>query len=101
MNINIDYGRKEEDVIAVPNAELTQDYIAYAVSTAHKEGLEGQQRRIWGRIQRKFDTAIITKAYDVELEQAELDFIRSSFKEAKFTPALAKYVVILEEALNK
>ena len=103
MNINLDYKItfNKEEKIKVPDArELTFEYIMQAVMQKYEKGIEGSLRRLWGRIQRKFDTAIDAKADTVELEQAEQDFIKEAFMEAKFSPIAAKYVQILEDEIE-
>ncbi len=104
MKINLDYKTKvdpanKEKVLS--NQELTFDYIAYAVNTKYEKGLEGQLRRVWGRIQRKFDDVILANGSEIELEDAEKTFIKKAFDEAKFPPQIAKYISILEEEIEK
>ncbi len=80
---------------------LTCDYIISAVQMKHKEGIEGQLRRVFGRIQRKCDEAL-DKKYDVlELEDSEFDLIQDSFEDAKFPPILAKYINVLEAEIER
>ena len=72
-----------------------------AVSQKYKDGLEGQKRRIFGRIQRKIDDAIDNKKDEIELEQAEKDFLRGVFKdEVKLPPLASKYIMVLEDEIN-
>lgn len=80
---------------------LTADYINHAVSSAHPQGLEGQQRRIYSRIQRKLDQAIDDGSEDIELEQAESDLLRKAFEACKVPAAIAKYFVVLEDAIEE
>lgn len=102
MKINLDYGRKLPLAAdALSNRELTLDYINYAVTNAYPNGIEGKMRRVWGRIQRKFDTAIDFQAEDIELEETEKDFIKDSFKDSKFPSGIAKFVVVLEDEIAK
>lgn len=82
-------------------AEMTQDYINYAVHSTNPQGLDGQIRRVWGRIQRKIADAIEKKTFSVELEPKELDFVRKAFAECKFPAKLSRYVLVLEEELGK
>lgn len=80
---------------------LVCDYIISAVNMKHRDGLEGQLRRIFGRVQRKCDEAL-DKKYDVlELEDSEFDLISDCFEEAKFPPVLAKYINVLEEEIER
>ncbi len=80
---------------------LTCDYLISAVNMKYREGLEGQLRRVFGRIQRKCDEAI-EKKYDIlELEDSEFDLIQECFEEAKFPPVLAKYINVLEAEIER
>lgn len=101
LNIDIDYGRPEEMQKSTPNPELTDNYINFAVNNFYAGGLESQWRRLWGRIQRKLDAALDKKEYEVQLERAEFDFITRAFAGAKFDSSLSKFVVVLEDILEK
>lgn len=102
FNMDLDYGRKPKEVEALPNTDLSVDYCSFAVRQYYKDGLDNQFRRTWARIQRKFDVLLDDhKVKKIELEHTELDFIRAAFKAAKFSSDLAKYVVVIEEALDK
>lgn len=80
---------------------LTCDYLISGVNMKHRDGLEGQLRRVFGRIQRKCDEAI-EKDYDaLELEDAEFDLIQDCFDEAKFPAVLSKYINVLEEEIER
>lgn len=99
MKVNIDYQRPVTQG-DLPNSELTLDYINHAATQAYPNGLEGQVRRIYGRIQRKIDEAISAKEDEVDLETAEKDFLKKIFKEAKFPASLSKYVLLLEDEID-
>lgn len=104
FRVNLDYNRpakKEGDDTYLTPIALTSNYIDFAVSQQYPDGLQGQQRRIYGRIQRKMDDAIDNSLDEVELESAEVDFIREAFKAAKFNSFLAKFVTVLEDELAK
>jgi hypothetical protein len=80
---------------------LTCDYLISSINMKYKDGLEGQLRRVFGRIQRKCDEAI-DKKYDVlELEDSEFDLIQDCFEDAKFPPILSKYINILEDEIER
>lgn len=81
--------------------ELTAEYINFAVGNAHQQGLEGQQRRIYGRVQRKMDQAIEDGSEEIELEKAECDLLRKAFESCKVPAAVAKYFVVLEDAIEE
>ena len=99
ININIDYQVKD----GAPEAyrAMTYDYISYAINKKYEKGLEGQLRRIWGRIQTKFTDAIDGKNDLVELEESEFDLIEKAFKECSYSPHLSRYINILEKELEK
>jgi hypothetical protein len=99
LKIDLDYGRKPEAIAEVNNAELTADYIQFAVNKKH-EHLTGSQTRMFARIQRKLDAAIAESKDSVELEISEAEFIRDAFKDAKVPPALAKYFVVLMDEVD-
>lgn len=105
FNINIDYKRSAKDLEGeekpLTNQELTEDYIIFAVRIKYREGLESQWRKTWGRVQRKLEEAVIGGNDIVELENGEYDFIKLAVRDAKFPPHLTKYVIILEDELEK
>ncbi len=106
MKINLDYNfsevdKKDIDGEDLDPREVTYGYIQFAINKKYKEGLEGQKRRIWGRIQRKFDAAIDTKEDEIALEISEIDFIKKAFEECQFLPQMAKYIFILEDEMER
>jgi len=96
LNLNLDYKRREEDEKKTSNVALSIDYITYAISSHYKEGVEGQLKRVIGRLQRKLDEAEET----LELEQAEIDIIKKAFEKVTVPTALVKYWVILEDEID-
>lgn len=102
LNINLDYKTPASNGQAqLSNRELTANYIDAAVGSSHSQGLEGQMRRIFGRVQRKIDEAIESGKDEIELEKAEQDFLRKSFSECKIPAQLVKYFVVLEEEVER
>lgn len=103
LNLDIDLQVPKEDREHAEDfkgyPDMAVDYINYAVHSTHEKGLDGKQRRIWGRIQRKFQIALESKAFNVTLENEEADLIRKAFSEARFPAKLAKYVMLVEDAL--
>lgn len=99
FNLNQDYKRPEGISKELSNSEVTVNYIEFAVNQIYNTGLQGSQRRIFARIQRKMDEAIDKKEEVIDLEQAEFDFIYDIFKNDKlvYGSSLAKYVVVLED----
>jgi len=100
MDINIEYNRPLSEEKAVSNAELTENYINSATQMFYKDGLDGQKRRIFGRIQHKLDDALTTKNYEVDFEAAELDFISNVAEKVNFPAHLSRYFVCLEDAIK-
>lgn len=115
MKFNIDYGSdikkinerrvaegKPEITESEQNSEITLDYISYAVNKKYPDGLDGQMRRIYGRIIKKIEDSIEKKTYKASFEEAEKDFIKKAFNEAKYPPSIAKHVNTFEdEFINK
>lgn len=112
MKINIDYKiniEKNNKELKLNNldlienkddyySDLTMQYIQMGVNLKYKDGLEGQKRRILGRIRRKVDAAIEDKTYNIELEKAEVDFINSVCNmDTKYPPQSTEYVCIFED----
>lgn len=83
--------------------ELTATYVQSAINLKYPQGLEGQVRRLWGRVQRKIDSALEEKKNEVELEDSEFDFIKKAVLDEtiKFPAHIAKYINVLEEELEK
>lgn len=80
--------------------ELTLNYVTFAVTQKYKDGLESQFRRLWARVERKFDEAILADAETVDLELGEVDFIKRAVAEAKYPVSLSKFVVVFEDELE-
>lgn len=81
--------------------ETTANYFDAAVSSAHPQGLEGQMRRIYGRIQRKIDAAADESLEFIELEKAEADFLRVAFEKCKIPASFSKYFTVLEDEVER
>lgn len=101
MKLNINYKRTPQQVKELPDVALTANYIGFAVTRSHPEGMKGQLLRIWGRLNRKLDEAVKNKVNNITIEEAEKDLLRKSFSEASFPPDLAKYVIILQDEIDK
>lgn len=100
IKLNVDYKRKEEESREVSNISLSADYINFAINQTHKDGVEGQLKRVVGRLQRKLDDAVINKTEEIDLESAEIDLIKKSFEKVKTPPQLTKYWIILEDEID-
>jgi len=106
LNLNIDYKFPVEEKstkkdIENANAELTRDYIAFAITSSYAKGLSSQFRRLYVKIQSKIDTALNTKDYVIELEDGEFNFIKEAFSsdDCKVNATIAKYFVVLEDEI--
>lgn len=100
MKINIEYNIKaQEGIEKVSNQEVTFNYISAAVNQKYEKGIEGGLRRMWGRIQRKFDDAITANADEITLDQSEKDFIKRCVSDCRYHPAVAKYIQLLEDEI--
>jgi len=104
MKINLNYKfvvKGEVNVQDLPSPqEATFNYIAMAVNQKYEKGLDGHTRRMWGRIQRKFDDAIDKKSKSIDLETADQDFIKKVVSECKYHPNLARYISVLEDEID-
>ena len=98
MNFNINYSKNKDS--KETNTESTVNMFIYAVNQKYAAGLEGQLRRVWGRILRKFDEALNDKTDNIELEETEKDFLFQAFAEAKTPPAWSALVMVLEDAID-
>ena len=102
LKTDINYGTKSvEGQKQLSNIELTANYIQFAVDSKYKDGLNGQIRRMYGRIQRKLDEAIEKETKKIELEDGEFEFLQDAVRDSKFPTGLAKFVAVLEDELNK
>lgn len=100
IKLDIDYKLTGVDKDSDP-AEITVGYIQVACNIQNPKGLEGKERRMWSRIQRKLDDALDLKK-EVELEDSEFDFIKELFnKDLRMPAGTSKYVVILEDYLDE
>jgi hypothetical protein len=101
LKTNLDYKFKysEEELknLDATKNDVTLNYLAVAINSKYKDGLEGQKRRIWGRIQKKFADIEESKVYEIEIEEAEKDFILDAFKEAKYPANMSSIVTYFEE----
>jgi hypothetical protein len=102
INLDVDYkipahsnANQESDPI-----KISAGYIHHAVMSTHPQGLEGQMRRIFGRLQRKMDQAIETKQGEIELEEAEADLLRKSFETCLVPAEISRTFIDLESAIE-
>lgn len=95
------------------NQETLYNLALFAINDSHSEEkntpqgvqristLQGQQGRIWGRIQRKLEDSIDKKTKTLELETAEVEFLKKAFENAKFPIAWFKLSILVEDALDE
>lgn len=104
MRVKLDY-KQPPQVAGQPknpsSQQLTLMYIQYAVK-AKFPTLKGQLMRIWGRIQRKLDEAVNENLDTIELEAAEIDFLRKCINdETQFPSEVSKFVVVLQDEIEQ
>lgn len=97
LKINLPYN--------IPNAkespqESTVNLIITGVNSKNPNGLQGTNRRVFARIQFKFDEAIEKKLDTVDLEVAEFELVKQSVKEGTYPAVLSKYVSLLENEID-
>jgi len=107
MNINLPYNlpRPEDKNAKVrSNPENTLEFIEAAANSVFEKGFDtGSQRRTFGRLQRKIDAAIEKEEDEIELAADEKDLLKEIFfkRNPQFFPNWSKYVVILEEEIER
>ena len=102
LKIDLNYKQPEpknekEKAEFVSSSELTSSYINYAANKKYPNGLKGVNLRAFARIQNKLDTAILDKIDYIELESAEVDFLKEILKgeDVEFPANVSKFVVVL------
>ena len=94
FNTNLSYlGVKPDE----DNSEITYGFILACVNSKYREGLEGQTRRMFGRIQRKLED----KTDKIEIDESEADFLYNAVKEAKLPANISVNLMILEDELER
>lgn len=104
LNINIPYllpKKAKDNPNQQTNQELTQDYLNFAVSKTYEKGLNGQLRRVDGRLKRKLQDAIDSGKDEIELTSEEIAHIRKCVVEAEIPTGLTFYFCQLEDEINK
>lgn len=105
INLDVDYkisypeGTTPED-LHLAHAQLSRNYIEYAITSAHKDGLSQEERKIYARLEEKIDKCITDKSYVVECGPVDYALIKNAFASpnCKFMAPVAKYVTAFEEA---
>ncbi len=97
LKINLPYGLKNEE----KSQQSTYNIILQGVSSKYPNGLDGEYRRSFARVQRKLDEAIDNNLDEINLEEAEFNLIKNSIQDGKFSAVISKYVSILEEEVER
>jgi hypothetical protein len=100
LNLNLPYVKTAKELENESNSQTTLNIIIFMLSATYKEGIEGQTRRIYGRLQAKLEQALENKVETIELESAEVDMIRNVSK-TKTPVTWSKWVLVLEDELSK
>ena len=105
IKVKIDYPVKPnkdgtKPAVVLKPQERTLDFFAFAVGQKYKEGLESQFRRVWARIEGKFDKAIDEDLETIDLEDGEKDFLKGAFRDCKFPYSYARFTTILEDEMD-
>lgn len=109
MKLSVDYKHKDlspekiaEGKEKEKNIVTTTTIIEVAMAKAHPEGFDGNgpMRRMWGRLLKKFDTAVEADINELDLEDAEVDLIKKALLSAKLPLQWSNMITMLEEALE-
>lgn len=100
ININYKLSQEKKPADAMEGVDLTQFFVQHAVANTHKEGLEGQQRRIFGRIQRHLEDAIEAGEEFLKLQDAERDFLRKAVEKCLVPAGLSMSFVLFEDEIE-
>lgn len=103
MKINFKLGLSEkENPEKQSEQEIVYNWVLYAVSKKYEKGLKGQLLRVFGRLQRKFESAIDEKDDEIILEESEKDLIQKSFGDDVDFPSYSSKIVsvIMQEVEN-
>lgn len=101
LKLDLDYQRNKQQEKELSSIGLSSNYIHFAVAQVHQQGLKGQLRRVWGRLQRKLESAVQDNLNSIILDEDEQKLVISSFADVSFPPDLAKYVIVLEDEIEK
>lgn len=108
IKLNLSYptnpeAKATQEEIDKARAEISKGYVEYALTAHLKDGANGPQRRIIGRIQRAIEEGIENKTYEMQVEEKELRLLQDAFldEKVKFTASLSQFVVMLEDEILK
>lgn len=98
IKVNLPYKKPDE----TDARDLTLALLTIGASSKYKKELDGQKRRIFGRIQRFLDEAIEKQADFIEVETAEFEFIKKLLGDDVSYPAIeAQNVLLLEDEIER
>jgi hypothetical protein len=102
LRVNLDYNMDTSTPQGQrTNWEVTENYLTYAVQNTHKDGLQGQMRRTFARLQAKIDRAADIRAEEIQLAVDERDLLRKSFADCLLPAAESKYFLLLETEVER
>lgn len=104
LKLDFDFGlsEKQNPEKATPQ-EIVFNWVRFAVTQKHKDGLSGGMLRTWGRLQKKFETAIADKDTFIQIEDAEKEIIQKAFNDGekvKFPIDAAKVVMVIQDTID-
>ena len=99
LHLKLPYSKPEPDQGQEREADeiTTLNLLTYMINATYPE-LEGQTRRIYGRLQIKLEKAVDEKLSEVSLETAEAEFLKKVVG-AKTPSKWSKFVMVLEDEL--
>jgi hypothetical protein len=104
LNLDLDYNFTPNDAKVYNSpVETSVSYIYYAVKQKHPNGIkiDNFQGRVWSRLARQLDEAAANNTLSIEVEQAALDLIKTSFKDLDFPTGEAKYGIIMMDEVDR
>lgn len=102
LTVDLDYNRgRVMDENQPSNQALTFNYINHAVEAKYRDGLRPRDRRMYARLQEKLDEAVRDHSETIEVEKAEIDFLKDCFKDCRFPSQLSRFVVLLEDEIDR
>ena len=94
--------KEEQDfILTFGQVGVLENLLLSGINQIHKEGLPIKQAKLLGRLQRKFE-AVAKDAVEVQIEDAEFDFLKEVFtdEQVRFSPAQCRVVLAIIENLD-
>lgn len=88
-----------EMVEPVSNQQVFFNVLDKAVGGKYEKGIADGDRRVWGKIQRKFDEVIDQKLEEVDLNEMEVTWLKTAFSGTNFPKEWANFSVLVEDSL--